>query len=451
MPYSERLVRIIMMAVFINLLACEDSTDKPHTKQAHGAEKETLALTVSGSKVSLSEIDQLIHLKLYDLEWAKYELRQQAVTSYLQNSVPQVSSSDLNILLSPPQPPRLALTDTQRQSALHYQGQGHDEAPIRISVFCNYQSSHCARIQLIYQAITDAYGQLVSFEFFDFPQGYHAFSVAASQAAHCAYSMGQFDGFHKALWLSQHDLGQENFLRIAAQLKMEKQAFLSCLQSESYLTNVQRNKQLAETLGLTQVPVTLINGLYLSGPKPLEVFLYFIDQELARMGVQKDAMISPDTNAPDSFKDELPVPVDNDEHLPTEAFMETESNNLPEDIPDADELEYTPRPVVPAVGELPLSREWLDEQLMQQSELASHFQAAEHEVEGVRLMKLQDVTRNTFYQTLGFQEGDVLMRVNDQWVHEAQNDLFSVLEKDSRVSVVLVRKGLPVQLMYHIK
>lgn len=169
------------------------------------------------------------------------------------------------------------------------------------------------------------------------------------------------------------------------------------------------------------------------------------------MGVQKDAMISPDTNAPDSFKDELPVPVDNDEHLPTEAFMETESNNLPEDIPDADELEYTPRPVVPAVGELPLSREWLDEQLMQQSELASHFQAAEHEVEGVRLMKLQDVTRNTFYQTLGFQEGDVLMRVNDQWVHEAQNDLFSVLEKDSRVSVVLVRKGLPVQLMYHIK
>jgi type II secretory pathway component PulC len=120
-------------------------------------------------------------------------------------------------------------------------------------------------------------------------------------------------------------------------------------------------------------------------------------------------------------------------------------------MPDQDELEYTPRPVVPALGEIPLSREWIEDQLLQQAELEMHFEAAEHEVEGVRLTKLTGVEQSEFYQTLGFQQGDVLMRVNDQWVHEAQNDLFDALSKEKRISVVLVRKGLPVHLMYSIQ
>jgi type II secretory pathway component PulC len=106
--------------------------------------------------------------------------------------------------------------------------------------------------------------------------------------------------------------------------------------------------------------------------------------------------------------------------------------------------------VVDAVGETPLSKTWLDEQLNNTEQLQSHFSPTELEVEGVRVLRLDDVEENEFYQTLGLQEKDVILRVNKEWVHEAQNNLFEQLDSQQEVSIVLMRKGLPVHLKYSI-
>jgi len=113
-------------------------------------------------------------------------------------------------------------------------------------------------------------------------------------------------------------------------------------------------------------------------------------------------------------------------------------------------LGYKPRPVVAAKGETPLSRQWIEQQLQREQALRSHFQEASHEVEGVNLLKLKDTSQNEFYQTLGLQDGDVVMLVDNEWVHEAQNNLFRALRDKQEVSLVLMRKGLPVHLKYAI-
>lgn len=128
-----------------------------------------------------------------------------------------------------------------------------------------------------------------------------------------------------------------------------------------------------------------------------------------------------------------------------------DQQDIPEEIRMAAESQgFKARPIVAPKGETPLSRAWLDRQLQRQAELEAHFKPAELEVEGVHVLKLRGVEENEFYQTLGLKEGDVVLRVNDEWVHEAQNNLFASLESEQEVSVVLMRRGLPVHLKYAI-
>jgi protein-disulfide isomerase len=412
------------------------------------------ALTLDGKKISLHELDEGIKLKLFDLEWARYELRKAALNEYLQTYSRKQTPQSINVLLTPPEPPRLYLTPAQQNTALRFEDAA--EVPVRLSVFCNYQSSHCARMQASYQQLQADYGAQIGFEFYDFPQVFHAQAVSAANAVRCAHDMGVFDAFHKAMWLMQQGLDDAAYLRLAKQLGLDENRFRGCLSAQPHALAIDAHTELAKSFGFNQVPVTLVNGLYLSGPKPLEVFHYFIDLELARQGNPAATVVT--GHQSENRSASPPFEEDSESQLSSEGAAERQAGQgsadmplLPEDMPGQDELEYTPRPVVPALGEIPLSRDWIEDQLMQQAELESHFHAAEHEVEGVRLTKLKGVAESEFYQTLGLQEGDVLMRINEQWVHEAQNDLFEFLETGDTVAVVLVRKGLPVHLVYRIK
>jgi type II secretory pathway component PulC len=107
--------------------------------------------------------------------------------------------------------------------------------------------------------------------------------------------------------------------------------------------------------------------------------------------------------------------------------------------------------ILPASGEMTLSRDWLNQQLLDQSELAKYFYNAEHVVEGLHLIKLNNIDDQRFYTTLGLKSGDVIMRVNDQWVHEAQNPLWASLQQNDPVSLVVMRKGLPYRYDYRIE
>lgn len=106
---------------------------------------------------------------------------------------------------------------------------------------------------------------------------------------------------------------------------------------------------------------------------------------------------------------------------------------------------------LPVTAITPLSRAWLDQQLINQTELEQHFQPAEHQVEGHALLKLNEIAQQEFYQTLGLKEGDVVLRVNDQWLHNGQNPLWDTLNQQEAVSIQLIRKGLPIRYDFAIE
>ena len=508
-----------------------DSTDiSLSQKGIDTSSADSILATIDGKSITQSDVDQTIGLKLFDLEWTKYLLRRETLSELVSNAVNDGNSgkSQVKVLIEPPMPPRL---DINKEGQPHF---GSDSAPITVSIFCSYQSSHCGRMQQTYQKLSDSYPGKINFVFYDFPQSFHRYAKLASYAVRCSGSEN-FWSFHKALWAKQADLTQDTYQRLVTQLGIDKNEFDNCMSEKKFAQQVQKNIDLADTFGFKNVPVTLINGLYLNGPQDLNVFRFFVDAELERLHLESDGVgeknkVKPKEQKPKlrltrtslplrlegilasgqdnvamiqmletnvsrnvSQDDEL-IPgvfvvvvedkrvilenngvleyldakgdvlvgqyIDKPEGTPaaiSEEGLVSESEEVmmpegitPEEITNAPDYDFKLRSVVPAQGETPLSKEWVSENLQNQIELASHFEPAEHKVEGVHIMRLKDVSQNDFYQTLGLKNGDVVLRVNNEWVHEAQNNLFASLEDDEQVDVVLMRKGLPIHLKYVI-
>jgi protein-disulfide isomerase/type II secretory pathway component PulC len=494
-----------------------------------------VALAQIGDRVIYQEdVDQAIALQLYDLEWAKYELRREQLALELQKQLlgneeqgefrgtsENNEKFDVHVLLQPPMPPRVS---SDVLESLRYQAPllGQSDAPVQLSVFCNYQSSHCSGMQPTYRALQQAYGAQLSMRFVDVPMPFHRYASSAAIAAQCADQQGRFDVFHKALWGIADQLNEENYLLTAKQLGMDLPQFEACQSDQEMAVRIQSNIALAQDLGFRNVPVTLVNGLYVRGPKEEYVLRFMIDQELQRLGIPEDARVASDQQT--LLETTLPLRLEGvtvsttpetgsaliqslettqtdsvqvgqmidagvhlvavyEDHvlLQNQGVLERLSMQASEQerelaAQDADEqyiaqieqaalasgnvldtdelppagLEYQYRGVVAPNGEKPLSKAWIAEQLANQSELEAHFQPAELEVEGVRIMRLEDIDQSEFYKTLGLQENDVIMRVNGEWLHEGQNTLFSSLERGEALSLVLMRKGLPVHYQYSI-
>ena len=466
---------------------------------------EEIVATLGNEQIKISELDEIIQLSLFDLEWRKYQLRKDMLKKMI-DLRSQQTDKELNAVVSlkPPKPPRINLNNAHRVI------KGEKDAPLTLSVFCSYQSSHCARLQPILKSLSASYHNNLNFIFYDFPQGFHRYAKSAANSVLCSYEFGGELGsdvwaYQDALYADISQLNKERYLTIAEQLNFNKAEFESCLDDERHMPQVKADVDLAINLGLGNVPVVFINGLYVKGPQTVAAYQYYIDQELNNLGLTLisnkpkrstlELVLMATTLSSNQSKssaliqfkkgeqaqvfsvgeyildkvelvsiEEKGITLNNHgqiEFLPLQASVghalnESFDVNSSQTLNEAEsevnmaESEDYKRRELPVTGEMTLSQDWLQMQLMNQGELEKRFYNAEHVVEGHHLIKLAGIDNDRFYTTLGIKSGDVLMRVNDQWVHEDQNPLWDSLAREQRVSIVLMRKGLPVRYDYKI-
>ena len=96
----------------------------------------------------------------------------------------------------------------------------------------------------------------------------------------------------------------------------------------------------------------------------------------------------------------------------------------------------------------PLDDYWLTSQLIRQEELEKQLNPATHEIEGNPLLKLDSQAIDSFYHTLGMEPGDVIIRVNDEWVHANSNPMWNIMQTEEQFIISVIRKGLPVHLSF---
>lgn len=97
-----------------------------------------------------------------------------------------------------------------------------------------------------------------------------------------------------------------------------------------------------------------------------------------------------------------------------------------------------------------LSTQWLQSQIQRRDALEEQLHPTEHKIEGSSLLKLNNHEIDSFYTALGMEPGDVIVRVNGEWVYDGSNPLWQSLESSGDLTISVIRRGLPVHLGFEI-
>jgi len=110
-------------------------------------------------------------------------------------------------------------------------------------------------------------------------------SQSAAEASECAAEQDAFWEYHDFLYENQSGeirgaFSQDNLKQFAGQLGLDVDAFSQCLDSGKYTEIVQKEKQMAQQLGVQSTPTFVINGRPIIGAQPFESFQQVIDSAL---------------------------------------------------------------------------------------------------------------------------------------------------------------------------
>ena len=186
----------------------------------------------------------------------------------------------------PLEPPRIAPTPAAINTDNVAATLGDVNAPVTIVEFSDYQCPFCQRhvqdtMPVILSEMIDT--GLVHYIFKDLPlDGLHPEARAAALAARCAGEQDAYWEMHDSLFDAQQEWGGQGpgandiFVSLAADLELNENAFIACLDEERYADAIQENVEEAQALGATATPYFFIDGLPIPGAQSYELFFYAV-------------------------------------------------------------------------------------------------------------------------------------------------------------------------------
>jgi protein-disulfide isomerase len=159
---------------------------------------------------------------------------------------------------------------------------GPADAPITLIEFSDYQCPYCTKWDNeVYARLLKEYGDKIRFVYRDLPLAFHGDAQSAAEAANCAGAQGAYWKFHDALFSEKYGLGMDAYRKYAADLGLDANALVACVEEGRYTEEVKADYAFAEGLGVSSTPTFFINGIAVVGAQPYEVFKQVIDLELA--------------------------------------------------------------------------------------------------------------------------------------------------------------------------
>jgi protein-disulfide isomerase len=160
-----------------------------------------------------------------------------------------------------------ALSELQRNPAAAIgssptRGQGK----VRLIEFSDFQCPYCAGASSTLQAFLAKNGNKLSLTYKFYPlERIHPEALPSARAAWAAQQQGKFWQFHDALFGAQERLGEPLYLEIARNQGLDLKRFNSDRQGPAGLEAINRDRELADRLGLEGTPFFVVNGEAVSG------------------------------------------------------------------------------------------------------------------------------------------------------------------------------------------
>src|SRR5262249_4926477 len=170
---------------------------------------------------------------------------------------------------------------------------GVKTAPITIVEFTDYQCPFCQRFHVTtFAELKKNYIDTGKVRFYsrDLPLDFHPNAMRAAQAARCASEQKQFWTLREVMSSNPDKLDLDHIMGFASDLKMDLNAFRSCIASEKYKAQVQADVMEAMRIGASGTPAFVIgkstpegvDGELMLGAMPLPMFEEKMKQEAAK-------------------------------------------------------------------------------------------------------------------------------------------------------------------------
>ena len=82
---------------------------------------------------------------------------------------------------------------------------------------------------------------------------------------------------------SRSSLDTEQLVKLAGMIDLDTTAFRECLDTGRYTDQISRESLTVQSLGVRGTPAFLVNGSFISGAQPFEVFQEVIEDQLQQL------------------------------------------------------------------------------------------------------------------------------------------------------------------------
>jgi protein-disulfide isomerase len=155
---------------------------------------------------------------------------------------------------------------------------GPQDAPVTIVEFSDFQCPFCRRAEPTVKQLLDRYQDRVRFVYRHFPLEMHPRARPAAEAAACADAQGRFWDYHEKLFAG--GLEDADLQRYASELGLDTAAFQQCVSEHKTKDVVSSDFEAGKAAGVSGTPAFFVNGLMISGARPMDSFTKVIDKEL---------------------------------------------------------------------------------------------------------------------------------------------------------------------------
>jgi protein-disulfide isomerase len=159
---------------------------------------------------------------------------------------------------------------------------GNPDAPVTFVEFSDIECPYCARF---YSDGLVGIRKLVDqgkvyFVYKHFPLNFHPEAIPGALAIECAADQGKWIEMHDLIFENQDSLRESQYKSWAVQIGMDATKFNNCFNSEKYLSKINADYQLGQSIGVKGTPKSFANGISISGAQPFASFESIILSEI---------------------------------------------------------------------------------------------------------------------------------------------------------------------------
>ncbi|MFN5818002.1 MAG: DsbA family protein, partial [Pseudanabaena sp.] len=143
---------------------------------------------------------------------------------------------------------------------------GASSQKIIMAEFSDFECPYCAKAHEVVKEFMAKNGNDVTLVYKHFPlKQIHQQAEPAALASWAAFQQGKFWEYHDALFEQQSKLGEEFYVELAKNLKLDINKFNRDRKSNEAKEALKKDFELGKSLGVRGTPSFVINGVFFSG------------------------------------------------------------------------------------------------------------------------------------------------------------------------------------------